>query len=210
MRRRPNPTQRRHDLCDAAIALLAAEGSKGLSHLKVDRCANVPDGTTSFHFRTRSALLRAIADRLDELDMVTMQSVVDRGSQASSLLAELVMRAGVEPQLTRTKARYELTMQATRDPQMAESLQRSTQAFTALHHDIVVRLLPRGTELDDAVVNDLSTVMLTFINGLLLRFAHGDHVVGSVEELDRLMSAIAAGFLTADTAAHSPAKSDSF
>ncbi|MBO0680838.1 TetR family transcriptional regulator C-terminal domain-containing protein [Mycolicibacterium sp. S2-37] len=198
MRRRPNPTQRRHDLCDAAIALLAAEGSKGLSHLKVDRWAGVPDGTTSFHFRTRSALLRAIADRLDELDMATMQTVVVDGSSSSTLLAELVMRAGVEPQLTRTRARYELTMQATRDPQMAESLQRSTQAFTTLHHEILAQLLPEGAELSDAVISDLSTVMLTFINGLLLRFAHGDRVVDSVEELDRMMSAIAAGFLHAD------------
>jgi DNA-binding transcriptional regulator YbjK len=198
MRRRPNPTQRRHDLCDAAIALLSAEGSKGLSHLKVDRWAGVPDGTTSFHFRTRSALLRAIADRLDELDMATMQTVVVDGSSSSTLLAELVMRAGVEPQLTRTRARYELTMQATRDPQMAESLQRSTQAFTTLHHEMLAQLLPEGTELGDTVISDLSTVMLTFINGLLLRFAHGDRVVGSVEELDRMMSAIAAGFLGAD------------
>ncbi|MCK0176854.1 TetR/AcrR family transcriptional regulator [Mycolicibacterium sp. F2034L] len=198
MRRRPNPTQRRHDLCDAAIALLSAEGSKGLSHLKVDRWAGVPDGTTSFHFRTRSALLRAIADRLDELDMATMQTVVVDGSSSSTLLAELVMRAGVEPQLTRTRARYELTMQASRDPQMAESLQRSTQAFTTLHHEMLAQLLPEGAELGDTVISDLSTVMLTFINGLLLRFAHGDRVVGSVEELDRMMSAIAAGFLGAD------------
>jgi hypothetical protein len=200
MRRRPNPTQRRHDLCDAAIALLAAEGAKGLSHLKVDRWANVPDGTTSFHFRTRSALLRAIAERLDEVDMATMQTVVVDGS-TSVLLAELVMRAGVEPQLTRTKARYELAMQATRDPQLAESLTRSTKAFAALHHDIVVQLLPEDAKPDEAVIRDLSTAMLTFINGLLLRFAHGDPVVRSVEELDRLMSAIAAGFLTTDHSA---------
>ncbi|WP_422744429.1 TetR/AcrR family transcriptional regulator [Mycobacterium sp. WMMD1722] len=199
MRRRPNPTQRRHDLCDAAIALLAAEGAKGLSHLKVDRWAGVPDGTTSFHYRTRWALLRAIAERLDELDMTTMQSVVVDGSSSASLLAELVMHAGVEPQLTRTKARYELTMQATRDPRLAEGLQRSTEAFSALHHQIVVRFLPPGADVDESVIRDLSTVMLTFINGLLLRFAHGDHVVGSADELNRLMSAIAAGFLTANS-----------
>lgn len=190
--------QRRHDLCDAAIALLAAEGAKGLSHLKVDRWAGVPDGTTSFHYRTRSALLRAIAERLDELDFATMQSARVDGSSSASLLADLVMRAGVEPQLTRTKARYELTMQATRDPQLAESLQRSTEAFSALHHQIVVRLLPEGADLDESVVRDLSIVMLTFINGLLMRFILGDHVVGSADELNRLMSAVAAGFLIAD------------
>ena len=68
-RRKPNPTERRRDLCDAAIQLLAEDGAKGLSHLKVDRKADVPDGTTSFYFRTRSALLRAVAERLAELDL---------------------------------------------------------------------------------------------------------------------------------------------
>ena len=68
-RRKPNPAERRRDLCDAAIQLLADDGAKGLSHLKVDRKAGVPDGTTSFYFRTRSALLRAVAERLAELDL---------------------------------------------------------------------------------------------------------------------------------------------
>src|ERR1700710_3231882 len=74
-RRKPNPAERRRDLCDAAIELLAADGAKGLSHLKVDRKAAVPDGTTSFYFRTRSALLRAVAERMVELDLAALQEV---------------------------------------------------------------------------------------------------------------------------------------
>lgn len=197
MRSRPNPTQRRRDLCDAAIELLAAEGAKGLSHLKVDRRAGVPDGTTSFHFRTRSALVRAIAERMAEVDLAELQSVAERGASTPSLLAELVIAAGVEPQLTRTKARYELTMLATRDPHVAESLAESAAAFTKLHHDIVVQLVPHGADLDDAVVDELSNVMLTFINGLMLRFAHGDRIVEDADELNRLMAAIADGILAA-------------
>lgn len=76
-RRKPNPGERRRDLCDAAIQLLADDGAKGVSHLKVDRKAGVPDGTTSFYFRTRSALLRAVAERLAELDLADLQSVAD-------------------------------------------------------------------------------------------------------------------------------------
>ena len=76
-RRKPNPDQRRRELCDAAIQLLAEDGAKGLSHLKVDAHAGVPDGTTSFYFRTRSALLRAVAERMAELDLATLQAVAD-------------------------------------------------------------------------------------------------------------------------------------
>ena len=72
-RRKPDPDRRRRELCDAAIELLAEHGAKGLSHLKVDAHAGVPDGTTSFYFRTRSALLLAVAERMAELDLATLQ-----------------------------------------------------------------------------------------------------------------------------------------
>ena len=198
-RRKPNPDQRRRELCDAAIQLLAQDGAKGLSHLKVDARAEVPDGTTSFYFRTRSALLRAVAERMTELDLATLQSVADSagldGASSASALAKLVIQTGEEPQLSRTKARYELTMQATRDPEMAANLQRATDAFTKLHHDILVQLLPHGAELDPAVVDDLSNVTLTFINGLMLRFVYGDRIIDSPEQLDGVLSAIVSGIL---------------
>ncbi len=202
-RRKPNPAERRRDLCDVAIQLLADNGAKGLSHLKVDRKAGVPDGTTSFYFRTRSALLRAVAERLAELDLASLQSVADtadgRGANSSprspSHLSQVVIQAGSEPQLSRTKARYELTMQATRDPSLAAILQQATDGFTKLHREILVQLMPHGAELESAVVEDLSNVTLTFINGLLLRVAHGDRVIDSAEQLDGILSAIASGIL---------------
>src|SRR5579875_540278 len=100
-RRKPNPDQRRRQLCDAAIQLLADDGAKGLSHLKVDGRAGVPDGTTSFYFRTRSALLHAVAERMVELDLATLQRVADGaaledGSSASAL-AKVVIQSGVDP-----------------------------------------------------------------------------------------------------------------
>jgi DNA-binding transcriptional regulator YbjK len=199
-RRKPNPAERRRDLCDAAIQLLADDGAKGLSHLKVDRKAAVPDGTTSFYFRTRSALLRAVAERLAELDLASLQSVVDsadgRGDNPSpSRLSQVVIQAGREPQLSRTRARYELTMQATRDPALAAIMQQATDGFTKLHREILVQLMPHGAQLESAVVEDLSNVTLTFINGLLQRVAHGDRIIQSAEQLDGILAAIATGVL---------------
>ena len=37
--RKPKAEQRRRDLCDAAVELLAADGARGLTHLRVDRRA---------------------------------------------------------------------------------------------------------------------------------------------------------------------------
>jgi DNA-binding transcriptional regulator YbjK len=199
-RRKPNPAERRRDLCDAAIQLLADDGAKGLSHLKVDRRAGVPDGTTSFYFRTREALLRAVAERLAELDLASLQSVADSAdgggeNPSPSQLSQVVIQSGCEPQLSRTRARYELTMQAARDPELAAILQQATDAFTKLHREILVHLMPHGAELESAVLEDLSNVTLTFINGLLLRSALGDRIVGSPEQLDDILSAIATGIL---------------
>ncbi|AYE95928.1 TetR family transcriptional regulator [Mycobacterium paragordonae] len=202
-RRKPNPAERRRDLCDAAIQLLADDGAKGLSHLKVDRKSGVPDGTTSFYFRTRSALLLAVAERLAELDLANLQSVADhaspagtgKGRRSPSLLSQVVIQSGCEPELSRTRARYELTMQAARDPALAATLAHGTEAFTKLHREILVQLMPRGAELESAVVEDLSNITLTFINGLLLRFAHGDRIVDSPEQLDKILAAIASGVL---------------
>ncbi|MGA8331368.1 MAG: TetR/AcrR family transcriptional regulator, partial [Mycobacterium sp.] len=114
---------------------------------------------------------------------------------SASALAKVVIQSGEEPQLTRTKARYELTMQATRDAAMAEILERATQAFTKLHHDIFVQLLPHGAELDPAIVDDLTNITLTFINGLLMRLAHGDRIIDTAEQLDGVLSAIVTGLL---------------
>ena len=156
--------------------------------------------STSFYFRTRSALLRAAAERLAELDLASLQSVADgsngRGSHPSpSVLSQVVIQAGTQPQLSRTKARYELTSQAARDPALAAILEEATDGFTKLHREILVQLMPHGAELEPAVVEDLSNVTLTFINGLLLRFAHGDRIIDSAEQLDGILAAIATGIL---------------
>ncbi|MFY2858759.1 TetR/AcrR family transcriptional regulator [Mycobacterium sp. THU-M104] len=199
-RRKPNSAERRRELCDAAIQLLADDGAKGLSHLKVDRKAGVPDGTTSFYFRTREALLRAVAERLAERDLADLQSVADSSdgddeNPSPSRLSRVVIQAGAEPQLSRTRARYELTMQAARDPALAAILKQGTDGFTRLHREILVQLMPNGAGLESAVVEDLSNVTLTFINGLMARIAHGDRVVRSAEQLDGILSAIAVGIL---------------
>src|ERR1700757_3670109 len=107
-RRKPSPAERRRDLCDAAIHLLAEDGAKGLSHLKVDHKACVPDGTTSFYFRTRSALLRAAAERLADLALAALQSIADSSDghgphPSPSRLSQVVIQSGTEPQLSRTK-----------------------------------------------------------------------------------------------------------
>src|SRR5947209_104519 len=78
---------------------------------------------------------------------------------------------------------------------LAAIRQQATAGCTKLHREILVQLMPRGAELEPAVVEDLSNVTLTFINGLLMRFAHGDRIIESPEQLDGILTAIATGIL---------------
>ena len=63
----PSNQQRRDELTDAAIEVVARHGLHGLSHRAVDEQAEVPRGTTSNYFRSREALLAAAVQRIVDL-----------------------------------------------------------------------------------------------------------------------------------------------
>jgi DNA-binding transcriptional regulator YbjK len=177
---------------------LAADGARGLSHLKVDRKAGLPDGTASFYYRTREALLHAVAARVAELDLADLAHVTGGASEAVldggvSTLAVVTMSAAEEPGLTRTKARYELLMHATRDPAMAETFGQMSSQMIEMGRQVIVALQPEHNAADQSLIDDQTYAVLTFINGVLLGFARGDHSVRSAEQLDRFVSAIVAG-----------------
>jgi len=200
MRRKPNPDQRRRELCDAAIRLLADDGIKGVSHLKVDRKAGVADGTTSFYFRTRSALLQAVAVRVSELDLKDLTAAARSQSSADavtggqpSALATLVMRSATGARLTRTKARYELALQAVRDPLLDEAFRSYTDQFHALIRDVVLQLRPAADDPGQALADRQAYVVMMFISGVMHASAGGDRRIRSAAELDALISGIVAG-----------------
>ncbi|MDY6997237.1 MAG: TetR family transcriptional regulator C-terminal domain-containing protein [Actinomycetota bacterium] len=203
MRRKPNPEQRRRELCDTAIRLLAEDGLKGVSHLKVDRRAGVPDGTTSFYFRTRSALIHAVAARVAELDRkdltaATRERAENVGSQrrSPSGLAKLVISASSGARLTRTKARSELALQAPRDPELDEAFRGYTEGFLAIIKDAVERAQASRGKTDPALVDEQAHVVMMFLSGLMLSFASGVRRTYTAEDVDRVISAIVDGMHT--------------
>jgi Tetracyclin repressor-like, C-terminal domain len=62
------PSARTRQVGDAAIAVLADQGARGLTHRAVDQAAGLPLGTTSNYARTREALLTLALTRIAELD----------------------------------------------------------------------------------------------------------------------------------------------
>jgi DNA-binding transcriptional regulator YbjK len=198
MRRKSNVEQRRRDLCDAAIELLAAEGARGLTHLRVDRHAGFADGTTSFYYQTRSALLRGAIDRVIELDVADFIGALDatRDGEVDSLLSHLAahaMRTAVEPERSRARARFELMMIAARDPELNAVFENLMDRFVAISEAAVAQVQPAGTPPDLALVKDQAFAVVTFLGGFLFRLAYGIARLDRPESLEAHLRAVIAG-----------------
>jgi DNA-binding transcriptional regulator YbjK len=198
MRRKHNVEQRRRDLCDAAIELLAADGARGVTHLRVDRRAGFPDGTTSFYYQTRAALLRGAIDRVIELDVADFTGAVDATGEAAadsllSRLAEQAMRTAVEPERSRARARFELMMIASRDPELGAVFDGLMDQFVAISEAAVAQVQPAGATPDPELIRAQAFAVVTFLGGFLFRLAYGLAETGSAESLERYLHSVIAG-----------------
>ncbi|MEO9330254.1 TetR/AcrR family transcriptional regulator [Gordonia aurantiaca] len=115
--------ERRRALADAGIAVLAAEGARGLTHRAVDRVAGVPPGTTTNYFRTRAALLKGLVERIGERLAPSEEFVAARaGREPSRELFAEYLRNIVHRLLTHrevTVALIELRLEGMRRPEVA-------------------------------------------------------------------------------------------
>jgi AcrR family transcriptional regulator len=116
--------ERRDVLADAAIAVLADAGMRGLTHRAVDAAAGLAEGTSSYYFRTRAALLQACVDRLAAQTLAE----VPRGGGGPGTVEGLVDAsvAIVGRWLTADRARllvrWELALESTRRPELGTAL----------------------------------------------------------------------------------------
>jgi DNA-binding transcriptional regulator YbjK len=118
----PSNPERRAQLLDAAIGILADVGVGGLTHRQVDDRAGVPAGTTSNYFRTRQALLEATAARTVDLHwqrVQALQALVGPLTRDGVKALMTRMLSGPDDQVRRyTLARFELFMEGTRRPEL--------------------------------------------------------------------------------------------
>ncbi|MEU3692868.1 TetR/AcrR family transcriptional regulator [Streptomyces narbonensis] len=57
-------SERREAIADSGIRIIARDGVRALTHRAVDREAGIPQGSTSYHAKTRLALVELIVDAL--------------------------------------------------------------------------------------------------------------------------------------------------
>ncbi|MCY1139028.1 TetR/AcrR family transcriptional regulator [Actinoplanes sp. Pm04-4] len=103
----PN-TDRREAIADAAIALVAAEGLRSLTHRAIDRTLELPAGSTSYYARTRRQLIELMVHRLANRTVTDMAPA----SGPASLLDRLAARAADH------RVRYALLVDLADDPEL--------------------------------------------------------------------------------------------
>ncbi|MEU4295240.1 TetR/AcrR family transcriptional regulator [Kribbella sp. NPDC026596] len=132
----PRNPERRIQLADAGLKVLAEAGARGLTHRAVDATAGLPAGTASNYFRTRDALLGALGERIFERlgpDQAVIEPLAER-EPSLDLMTDYV-RYIVERLLGRPElslALLELRLEAARRPGLHEILSRTIrQGFDA-------------------------------------------------------------------------------
>jgi len=165
---------RRTAIADAAIVLLSQDGMRGLTHRAVDRRLSLPDGSTSYYFRTRAALTSCAADRLVALDMADVDAAGDDARDVAQLLAHWM----AAPQRVRLVARFQLFVEATRDPEIRALLAGPRQAFVA--H--ATAAMHKAGAIDPKLA---AVVLVSVVDGLLLNELIGEHL--SADKLKRVL-----------------------
>ncbi|MEU7820350.1 TetR/AcrR family transcriptional regulator [Catellatospora sp. NPDC049133] len=127
-------------ITDAAIALVAEQGMRGLTHRAVDARAALPAGTTSAYYRTRKALIEALVQRLADLDAADLsagslpsddvpayapelsEADLDGIAAATGALLDRWLTDG----RSRALARYACVLEATHHPELRDILGHGT------------------------------------------------------------------------------------
>ena len=105
---------RRTEIADAAVAIVAAKGLKGLTHRAVDAQAGLAVGTTSNYFRSRAALVAAAVDHVEVRDARLLRGQGMEGlpttvpELADQLAGAVLALAGEHAELTRARFAFAL------------------------------------------------------------------------------------------------------
>jgi DNA-binding transcriptional regulator YbjK len=113
-------------IADAAIDVLGRDGLRALTHRAVDARAGLPQGTCSYHHRTRRSLLGATLNRIAELDRADMA-----GSDSTLDGAVAVLGRWLGPGRVRTRARLVLMLDAEARRDLGPEAGRLADGFVA-------------------------------------------------------------------------------
>ncbi|MET9858499.1 TetR family transcriptional regulator [Streptomyces smyrnaeus] len=166
-------TERRTALLDAAIEVLAREGSRGLTLRAVDKEAGVPTGTASNYFAHRGDMLTQVMRRTRERLTPDEAALAERMSAPRTLALEVQLMRDLVERMRADRSSYlamlELRLEATRRPELYEELsgflREEFQGLIAYHREVgmpgddlgvaLLYLAMAGLLVDDMTIPDI-------------------------------------------------------
>jgi DNA-binding transcriptional regulator YbjK len=172
-------TTRATEIADGAIAVLASSGSRGLTHRAVDRHLGIPEGSTSYYYRTRNALAAAAMSRMlqrhiaERAAMDFERATVERAARAFASLVELPPNA---PDWERRAARHELMLESRRHPELRDGITTLRDRTVQEGEELLRQLGCEAPELGARAVT-------TFMNGVVIDCLVYDEALMPFDEL---------------------------
>ena len=186
-----NKTDRREAILGGVIELLATRGMEGVTHRAVDELVGLPQGSTTYYFPKKTALLLAASEHLaglleqecDVLQVGFADIAAKQGMEAAIAYVadELVAYADDERHLF--LARVELTLASARREDLAGV---GEQLTTAARRPIefFVKLISNGQA--DAPL----TTCAALIDGITLMYATGQAPKPTTDQVSAVLRAV--------------------
>ncbi|MDP9794653.1 DNA-binding transcriptional regulator YbjK [Catenuloplanes nepalensis] len=182
---------RQEQLLDAAIDVLGTQGTRALTHRAVDAAAALPAGSAANYFKTRDALVGAVAARFAERDRAAWEAIAGfvRPTDADALAAALTayVRRALGPERAVTTARYALFVEAALRPELREPLAVSARELRTWAAGWLRAIGSADPERECAAIMD-------FLDGLILHQltfpGPPDELVASVSRAVRALSTV--------------------
>lgn len=161
-------------ILDATISLLARAGLDGVTHRAVDAQAGLPQGSTSYYFAKKSALLMAAAEHLatllskdcDALQLGFADHVARAGMDAGIAFVGEEVISYVDTAQELYLARMELTLASARREDLAgvgDALTRAARRPIEFFLDLISK--ETAPEKIDACAGLVDGIMLMYVTG---------------------------------------------
>ncbi|MDV8067225.1 TetR family transcriptional regulator [Rhodococcus sp. IEGM 1366] len=167
---------RRQLIGACAVTIIAEHGPRALTHRAVDAALGIPQGSTSYYFRTREALLTAAVQHIVERSQSTFDELLETNSDPATLIArylgDLLSRRRNE-----LIARYALLPETRSNRELHDALAQSLFS-TAKAQEIFVR---HGVKNPESAAADLVSLLegLIFDRCIGARSTHTHHTESS-------------------------------
>ncbi|HIT75993.1 MAG TPA: TetR family transcriptional regulator [Candidatus Avipropionibacterium avicola] len=173
--------QLRRDLVTAAVALLAEDGLRAVTHRRVEQRAGVSQGTVKYHFGSLDGLIAGVVEHMVEVEVVSVlvvptdlvEAAMDSGEvpaevwrRADAVVREMLERPGL------VRARFELYLHAASRPGLQDVIARGRDEFVARTTESLSGVLPGGDPREGASV---ARMVLALVDGMLLHHLSAPH-----------------------------------